>query len=543
MTRGGALASGAAIVVVAAALRLWGLDVGLPHLMARPDDEAVLALTGRVARGHADLGWAVYPSAWLYLCWAWGAAALAAGEWLGVLPPGGGYASVLARHPERLLYLERTLSVAFGTATVALVMWTTRSVLGRAGSLVAGLVLATNFLHARDAHSIKPDVALGFGVMLTLAACVPLARAATRGRAARAGAALGAATAVKYPGVLLALPVWAAAVRGTAGRWWRRIVPPGALVAAAVAAAVFLATSPFLLVNEETRRFLVGVVRLVFPSVFPVAAGESPVPGLGVTATGGPTYGYHLVFSLRWGAGLVAAILAPLAAAAGLADRRPLVRLAALFAVFYYAVVGLSPVRLARYMTPLMPVLAVLVAALVARASARAGRHGALVLALATAAIVAEPLRATIAHDRLAARADTRNQATDWLAAHAPPGAVIAVAGTRFWGWGQPRMPAGMRAVQVVPTLEELARERPAFLVAHDHPLFSSTVDPAALARAQPALRLVAEFDPFRDGSGGAVFEADDAYYIPIGGFDAVVRPGPHVRIYAVVLPEAADAP
>jgi hypothetical protein len=318
-------------------------------------------------------------------------------------------------------------------------------------------------------------------------------------------------------------------------------VPSAAVVAASVAAAVFLATSPFLLVNEETRRFLVGVLRLVFPSVFPPAPGTAP--GLDVAASGSAAYAYHVVFSLRWGAGVVATILAPVAVLLGLADRRPLLRLAALFAIFYYAVVGLSPVRLARYMTPLMPVLAVLVAALLVRASAWAGRGAPLALAVATALVVAEPLRATIAHDRLAARADTRNQATDWLAAHAPPGAVIAVAGTRFWGWGQPRMPRGMRAVQVEPTLEEIARERPAFLVAHDHPLFSSKVDPAALARAQPALRLVADFDPFRAGGDGAVFEADDAYYIPIGGFDAVVRPGPHVRIYEVAIPEADDAP
>jgi hypothetical protein len=30
-----------------------------------------------------------------------------------------------------------------------------------------------------------------------------------------------------------------------------------------------------------------------------------------------------------------------------------------------------------------------------------------------------------------------------------------------------------------------------------------------------------------------AVFEPTDAYYIPMHGFGAVTRPGPHVRVYA----------
>jgi hypothetical protein len=535
------IAAGATIVVVAAVLRLWGLGLGLPHLMARPDDEAVLRLTGWVGQGHADLGWAVYPSAWIYLCWAWGAVSLHAGQWLGLLPPSGGYVEVLAHHPARLLYLERTLSVAFGVATVLLVMRVARGVLGTAGALVAGTVLATNFLHARDTHSIKPDVALGFGVILTLAAAAALASRATRSRAVRAGAALGLATGIKYPGVLLAVPVWLAAVQGSVGRWWARIVPRAAVVAGVTAAAVFVASSPFLLVNEQTRRFLTGVVALVFPTIFPMPASARGVPGLGLTATGPSAFAYHLTFSLRWGAGIVATVLAPVAVIAGLLDRRPLVRLAAVFGVFYYGVVGTSPVRLARYMTPVMPVLALLLAALVVRAGDWiGGRWRVLLLVVATAAIVAEPLHATIAHDRIAARADTRNLATDWLEAHAPPGAVIAMAGTRFWGWGQPRIPSGMHVVQVTPTIEELAKSGAAFLVTHDHPLFSSTVDAAAVARAAPALRLVADFDPFRGPPSAAVFEAEDAYYIPIGGFAAVRRPGPHVRIYAVTIPPGA---
>ena len=54
---------------------------------------------------------------------------------------------------------------------------------------------------------------------------------------------------------------------------------------------------------------------------------------------------------------------------------RPLLVLSATFALFYYLVMGASPVRMARYLTPVMPVVALLVAALVAAVATRLGSH------------------------------------------------------------------------------------------------------------------------------------------------------------------------
>jgi hypothetical protein len=70
-------------------------------------------------------------------------------------------------------------------------------------------------------------------------------------------------------------------------------------------------------------------------------------------------------------------------------------------------------------------------------------------------------------------------------------------------------------------------------LVTHDHPLPYSTISSRALTRLEPRLRLLAEFDPFTERGSEAVFERDDAYYVPIHGFAGVERPGPHIRIYA----------
>src|SRR5207244_846924 len=159
-------AAALAVVALAGALRFWALDLGLPHPLARPDEEVVLAQTEAPARGEVLLDWSIYPGAYVDLTWAWGAAGLRAGRLLGCFPPGG-YLSVLREHPERLILVDRVLSAAAGTATVALLVAGARAALGPGAALAAGVLLASSFLHARDSHAAKPDVLFALGALVS----------------------------------------------------------------------------------------------------------------------------------------------------------------------------------------------------------------------------------------------------------------------------------------------------------------------------------------------------------------------------------------
>ena len=526
-----------AIVLLAATLRFWALDAGLPHTLTRPDEEMLLGELGGPARGQWDLAWAVYPSAYVYLSWGWAAAGLEVGRQLGLVGTGDVFTTLRLR-PERILLLERVLSALAGTATVALVMALARAALGPGAALAAGVLLATSFLHARDSHAFKPDALFALAVVAALGAMLPLARRGTVGRGAAAGAVIGLAMGIKYPAVILVAPLWVAAVMGSAARGWRRVLPASAIVGGAVAGTVFVATSPYLFINPHTRADMLRIFYVVFPQLGPVVPVPVVPPGtvdIPQTQHTWDGLAYHAAFSLRYGAGLLATLLAPCAVLWGLASRRPPAVLGAVFALVYYAVCGTSPALLARYMTPLVPVLALLEAGLLAALAARAGRCAGAVLALATALVAAEPLASAVAWDRLAARPDTRNLATAWLAEHAPRGALVAVAGTRFWPYGVPRMPPGVQARVVQDRAEEVLGSGAAYLLTHDHPLFSSRVDPALLGALAGRLEPLVDLDPFTSGGRTrAVFEPADAYYIPFHRFGAVERPGPHIRIYAL---------
>jgi hypothetical protein len=285
------------------------------------------------------------------------------------------------------------------------------------------------------------------------------------------------------------------------------------------------------------------ILSVVFPGSveLPAAAASSVATLEGPTspewaARFGPfgTAVYHAGFSLRYGVGLVPALAAPLAVVWGLLSRVWLARMAAILCIAWYAVVSLSPVMLSRYITPMVPALAILEAGLLVAVARRVRSHRAVpAIALGAALLVAEPFWGAVQFDRIASRTDTRVLAENWLRDHAAQRSRVAIAGTRFWPWGAPQLPHGLRAVWLERD-DTVDRRRVDYLLTHDHELFWSSTSPEWLDQNTSGLELVADFDPTRRGTTEPVFEVHDAYYIPIHGFRGVSLPGPHIRIYRV---------
>ncbi len=556
------------ILLLAALLRFWAIDFGLPHLRTRPDEVPVVDHTVFPARGEANVNWPVYPHTYIYLSWAWGAIGLELAQALGQVEERS-YIDAVHHDKARVILIIRTLSAVMGTLAVALAMLLTRRIFGRAAALAVGFLVASNFLHARDSHAIKPDVFLSVGVLLTFVYIFPLARQATRRLGFKAGIAAGIAMAAKYPGVLLAPPVYLAAIMGASERGWRRVLPAPALVAAVTAALFFVSTNPFVAFSPRAIGIWHTALQANLPQLFASESGEV-VPTVEVEEWEGqserlaevnkyrrgssfdsqdryPGFAYHTKLSLRYGMGLLPALLAPLALIWAALCRSKRLRAftwpAALFSLVYFGVFAISPATVARYMTPLIPLLLVLEVGMLCQLIAKLAQNRGLdrqkalaLLAVATVALSAESLAATIAHNRLAARSDTRVLATRWMAEHTPIGARIRDVGTIFMPYGRPHVPRGRRASKAAHDPESLARDGVSYVVTHDHLLFSSSLDPEVMARLEPHLTLLAEFDPYEGATAprdAAIFELADPYYIPFRGFSSVGRPGPLVRIYS----------
>jgi 4-amino-4-deoxy-L-arabinose transferase-like glycosyltransferase len=204
------VASAAAVLGLAATLRVVGAGSGLPLPLLNPDEANIVPRAWELVHGGGlDPGWYDYPSL-IFL--------VLAPTQIALDEPSYGAARVVA--------------VLIGMLGVAAAWWLGHAAYGRLAGLTGAAGVAVATTHVAYSRMAVTDVLLTLGVTVTLALLVT-------GRLEWAGVAAGLAASAKYPGAVLLAPLVVAA-------WgaWRRLA-----VALALAAAAFVATSPFVVVH------------------------------------------------------------------------------------------------------------------------------------------------------------------------------------------------------------------------------------------------------------------------------------------------------
>ena len=255
------------------------------------------------------------------------------------------------------LVVARGWSALLSTLTVWLVYRIGRRLSGPTVGLVAATLLAVCPLAVREAHSAKPDsAAMAATALWLLAALRPAPSPPWR------ALALGALTAFVVDlklllGIVPALGFTLFYESDESRSRWRSV----ALAFVAFCAATLLLRWYVLVHPREWAVFLPLLLDTTRPDRFPGAADVA-----------GPLR-YHTMVSLRFGCGLLAALLAPVALARGILGGRKLQLLAAC-AIGLSVPVMLSTVVLARYILPILPALFVLIAVVIVESTVRAPR-------------------------------------------------------------------------------------------------------------------------------------------------------------------------
>lgn len=355
-------------MTIAILLRIYGLDWGLPSPAQvhsyHPDEITVIGPTlhMNIFAGEMNPHFFNYGSLFLYAVYfarlfAEGYGwldltpffkAFAAGGWLGV-------SESLQAIEEfaKLHLLARWLSVILGIATVLLVFVWARRLMNRWAAFIAAILLATFPTHVQHSHFATVDVPLTLLTTLTLYLA---ASAESKRRMLLAAFVAGLATAVKYsvaPALWLTLiTLWAWRVR-----WF---VALGRLIAITVAmGAGFLLGCPYsvLAFNEFWRDF--------YWETFV----HSRIGHGYVFAETGNGHWFHLTVNLPAAIGVPAILLAiagilPIGSSAPLEDpeqenfRRRTIVSTVVFTLAYFVPLGFAQVRFARYLMPLLPILA-----------------------------------------------------------------------------------------------------------------------------------------------------------------------------------------
>jgi hypothetical protein len=406
----------AAVLLLAAGLRLRHIDFGLPSL--NDPDEPVFIMTAldMLREGRLNPGWFGHPATLLFYLLALviagvAAAGLTFGEWTGT----DGFVAAVFADPATIVLPMRLLMAAFGVASVWMTWRLGRRVGGAVVGIAAALFLAVNALHVELSQVIRTDMLATLLMGWAMLRALVIAETGRARNHVVAGIAAGLACATKWPAMLvLVAPVVAGISQALADRRAWRLVP----VAPLIAVATLLAVSPYILLDwPAVIRDLGGEARPIHPGAtgFGLAGNllwyvRQPIAG---------TFGIAGIVLL--GIGTVAATRRHNAA---------LVLLPTLTLVW----VALSAQSLvwARWIVPLLPIAAVLIAIgllnLLRFASARTRPVALLAI---TALLAISMAHTTVVRQKVRAD-DPRQRASAWIQQHVPKAQTILVEHAAF---------------------------------------------------------------------------------------------------------------
>lgn len=526
------------IVVIAAIARFWGIWFGLPHTQARPDESVVAAIAIGFFGGDLNPHFFDYPTLFMYLLaglyYAYFAVGHASGTFLSIAD----FVASSVPHSAPFFLIARCFSAVLGTATVVLAYRIASRLAGQRAGLVGALFLALSLIHARDSHFGVTDVAVTFLVCASIAALIDAhAERAPRGFFL-AGLLAGLAASTKYNAALLLVPACISQVIEILdARRERRPLPGDGRLPLFLAPFVVgaLLGTPYAL--ADMSGLLDGFRRVTTH----LEQGHGVDLGTGWT--------YHLAVSLRYGVGWPV-LAAAFAGAALLAVRDP--KRAAIvcsFPIAYYAAAGPGRTVFVRYMIPMLPFLCIMAAVAVDAATRSASARFRLqprvtaILAACLAGLAILPSATDLVQlDYLLGRTDNRLIAARWIRERVPAGGSLYQSDVSYGGLEiePPGMPSSIdlwdfdesRGVFVAAGFAQ-ARE-PDWIVIQQSPLTAYSRVPPAIASLVSSNRYVRvrSFIAIEPTADEAVFDRQDAFFLPLAGFRGINRPGPNFHVY-----------
>ena len=503
------------ILVLGAGLRFVPIWFGLPYVTARPDEETSLGHAAAILGGDPNPHFFHWPSLTFYVFAGLFEAASAAKRLAGMTAD--------LTDAQRLLIARGCVALA-GTATILVLFRVGRRVGGDAVGLIAALFLAVSMLHVRESHFAMTDALMTFFAMTSLA----LMLRGFDGGGARsfmaAGLAGGLAASTKYTAVALLASLAVAHVllllRSTEDRL-RTWAASGAFVA--FFAFGFIAATPYAAL--DSRKF---VEDFQF-NVTHLSEGHAVNLGRG--------WVYHLVRSLPYGVSWPIFLTAITGVVPFVRRHRDYALIVGAFAVATYVSLGNGYTVFFRYVLPIVPIVC-LSAAVAIRQAASAIRSVHLQVdrtALWLASIVALSGAVNcVWFDALLARKDTRVLAREWLDAQTMPSDTLYEAETGYSMLDLRGL--SVHSWQYDPASDSFLNaggRTPDWLVLHQSPLSGYAADPPPLRRlAAERYDLAQTIAATKGAARSAIYDPQDAFFMPVSGFSTVIRAGPTILIY-----------
>ncbi|MFH0983958.1 MAG: glycosyltransferase family 39 protein [Candidatus Omnitrophota bacterium] len=393
------------IMILAFALRLWGVGFGLPFLY-HADEPIVVNHALAFGTGDFNPHFFNIPPLVSYLLFG------CYGIFWGLGHAAGWFQSL--RDFEQLFYFDPSsfyliARLVFGVFLGTLSVYALFRLAKRMGTMPVALwacfFLAVNFLHARDSHYIYADIPLLFVLLTGFMMIFRLAEAPSSLKGHLfVGSMIGLATATKYNGAFLAIPYLWIFFRCVP---WKRWFVSG-LVAAGAASAAFVILNPYAVLDH---------------AFFVKELAEQSAAN-----SGGLSWSHHLTYSLAGALGWPMLILALLGVFPGLFSKDVKLQSVAVFVAGYYVVLCRFGQPYDRYVLPLVPWMVFLAAGVLLRVKARS----ALVFWVLVPFVVLPSVLKIVHWDQLMSKPDVRTVTKNWVEDHIPAGSRLALDGAFY---------------------------------------------------------------------------------------------------------------
>jgi hypothetical protein len=406
----------AGILTLAFILRVTGIGFGLPHLYHQ-DEPIIVNHALSIAAGGWNTHFFVIPPFTIYLFFLLQGIFFCLGKLSGVFGNSSDFALMFMRDPSFVYLLGRFfIGVVFGTATVWALWSGARRFFNEKVAMWAALFLAIMPVHVQHSHYIYADILLTLAVTLMFFALLRISESPTNGSYLTFGFLTGWAMSIKYTALYFVPVILVAHALAHRKDSFKISTILKLFLSAACCIAVFLFFAPLSLL--DWKNFLGQLLR------------QSGAEGfVGVW--------HHAVYSIVGGSGMLFAAACVLGAVFLARSSRRKAAIAGCFVFIYYLINIYFTQRFARYMLPLMPILALLAGIGLERV------RPPLRLILA-GALCLELLLPTLYSDLLFLKKDTRTQCQEWLYKAVPAGSVVVV-DNRFFA---PHLPPSAEQVR-----------------------------------------------------------------------------------------------
>ncbi|MCL4486891.1 MAG: glycosyltransferase family 39 protein [Chloroflexi bacterium] len=417
----------ACVVLLGLALRMWGIDYGLPYTYG-PDEPTYVTITLQMFRtGDLNPHWWYYPSLMFYLNAGAYIVYFLVGRLLGVLS----YASpALLPLPQVItlgvgklalpaeFLISRGMVALFSAASILLVYAIAERLdLNRWLALLAALFFAVSSTVVGLSHRFAPDI---IAMFFALAAVYFALGILERGRMrdyVLAGVAAGLAVSAKYNVGIVLLALIAAHLLRTGWAGWRR---KEIYVGLAVAALAFVVGTPFAVLDFSN--FWDGVRWQAFSYTVEGHTGEE-----------GNALAWYV--SYLWQSEGLLVLFASLSILVAAFKRRPKALVVLVYPIVYFVFVSLLLSRNDRTIMQVIPFVCVLGAEFLfllfdwVSSALRRPRVVASALLLLAALLIVPRAANALAADRALGVTDSRETARAWISGNLPAGSRIAVEG------------------------------------------------------------------------------------------------------------------